>query len=47
VVARHPWYIAVEPIYEPYRDDPRFAELLELAHLGPVPRAISDVDGSS
>jgi serine/threonine-protein kinase len=46
VLGRHPWYIAVEPIYDPYRDDPRFAEVLDLAELEPVSTASSDMDAS-
>jgi len=38
VARRHGWYLAVEPVYDPYRDDPRFAELLETAGHGPVAR---------
>ena len=31
VLNRHGWYIAVEPLYDPYREDPRFIEILQMA----------------
>jgi hypothetical protein len=39
VLARDPWYLAVEPIYDPYRNDPRFEELLQLSRHASEPPA--------
>jgi hypothetical protein len=33
VLARHGWYLAVHPVFDSYRNDPRFDELLDAAGL--------------
>lgn len=43
VMARHPWYLAVHPVFDPYRSDPRFDELLEAAQIDRVEPTDRDV----
>ena len=46
VLARHGWYLAVHPVFDPYRDDPRFDVLLNAARLARVEVSANGSAGS-